>query len=75
MTGQEARDEHTRVVIETVAYECAQNDCGHEVRPCPSEGAYEACQECTDRNWDENAGPVILWNECQGTGAIWDEEF
>lgn len=65
---------HTRKDLETVDYECAMGDCAHEVRPCPSTGTYEVCQECTDRNWDEWEGGIITWDECQGCGAIWDEE-
>lgn len=43
------------------------------MRPCPPTGTVEACQECTDRNWDENEGPVVFWDECGGTEAPFAE--
>lgn len=64
---------HTRVTIETVAYECSQRDCGHNVSPCPSTGPVVACRECTERSAEEYEGPVVDWDECQGEGKLWAE--
>lgn len=64
---------HTRADIETVDYECAMHDCGHEVRPCPSITT-DACKECSDRSWAEHEGGVVTWDECGGTGRIWVEQ-
>lgn len=72
MTGPPAT--HTREPIQTVEYECAVNDCAHDVRPCPSAGTIDACKECSARSWAEHEGAVVSWDECQGAGVIWDGE-
>jgi hypothetical protein len=67
---------HTKTNIETMRQECAERDCVHASPigrgQCPT-FTWECCQECTDRSWDENEGPVVTWEECGGTGKYWAE--
>lgn len=50
---------HTKVSEVTFDIDCLEGLCGHDGK-CPSL-TLDVCKECSDRNWDEHEGGVVLW--------------
>ena len=50
---------HTQVAETTFAMDCIEGLCGHD-NICPTL-TLDICRECSDRNWDEHEGGVVLW--------------
>ncbi|MFB7843616.1 hypothetical protein [Microbacterium sp. NPDC056052] len=50
---------HTKITETTFDLDCLEGLCPHEDE-CPSL-TLEVCKECSDRNWDEHEGGVVLW--------------
>jgi len=50
---------HTKTAETTFEIDCLEGLCSHEGK-CPSL-VLDICKECSDRNWDEYEGGVVLW--------------